>query len=148
MRVLTDNSVAVGWIVGKIQPPQWAATFIVKGTYHLRRNESAAGAEEPELLVGDIHQDDDPARSLRYPSDFAAQKPRADLLLVGAAYPPGGQPVRELLVRFSVGAFSKTLRVVGNRSLLRRFDGRHTVSEPEPFVTIPLVYERAYGGSD
>jgi uncharacterized protein YjbI with pentapeptide repeats len=146
MLIFTDNTVTVGWIVGKIRPPQWAATFIVKGTYRLRPNEPAVPAEEPESLAGDVHWDDDPTRSLYYPSDFAAQKPRADVLLVGAAHAPGGRPVRELPVRLGIGAFSKTLRVVGNRTWKRRFLVGTSVSEPEPFVTAPLAYEHAFGG--
>ena len=146
MRIFTDGTVVVGWIVSKIRPPQWSATFIVKGTYRLRPGLPAAPFDEPDPLSGDTYVDDDPARSLRYPSDFSVHKPRTDVMVVGDAHAPAGAAVPELGVRFALGTFSKTLRVVGDRVWSRAVDGGIRVSNPEPFTTMPLGYERAFGG--
>src|SRR5712671_7403557 len=116
MRIATDETVLVGWTVSKIRPPQYAATFIVKGTYKLRPGQSATQeAVELAPLGGDVHWDDDDAKSLKYASDFAPMKPRADLLLVGSAHAPGGVPAKSFVVRFRVGEFTKAIEVIGNR---------------------------------
>jgi uncharacterized protein YjbI with pentapeptide repeats len=140
-----EPNLSLGWIVSKIQPPQLAATLIVKGAYRLRPGKPATteGAEA-EVLVGDQYWEDDNQKSLRYSSDFAPQKPRADLLVVGKAHAPSGTPVTSLLVRFGVGTFSKTIEVIGNRTWTSRLFGK--MSPPAPFVSMPLTYESAFGG--
>src|SRR5262249_34475172 len=63
------------------------------------------------------------------------------------AVAPGGEPVKELMVALEIGSSRKEIRVVGDRRWERGLVG-FTASEPVPFVTMPLVYERAFGGSD
>lgn len=74
----------------------------------------------------------------------ALEKPKADLLLSGTAYAPGKKAVPSLRVRFSVGRHSRELTVLGDRDwdpVAKR------ASEPKPFVSLPITYERAYGGA-
>jgi uncharacterized protein YjbI with pentapeptide repeats len=146
MRIATDETVLVGWIVNKIRPPQLAATFIVKGTYKLRPGQPATReGVELEPFAGDVHHDEDDAKSLKYASDFAPMKPRADLLLVGSAHAPGGVPVRSVNVRFGLGEFSKSIEVLGNRTWESSFSSK--TSPAELFAALPLVYENAAGGA-
>ncbi|HMY20584.1 MAG TPA: DUF2169 domain-containing protein, partial [Polyangium sp.] len=65
--------------------------------------------EEP--FDDDGFWDDDPQRSLYAPSDLVPVKPRADVLLVGHAFAPGGRPVRSLVARFVVGDVDKRIEV-------------------------------------
>jgi hypothetical protein len=50
-------------------------------------------------------------------------------------------------VRLTVGPVRKTVRVVGDRAWVRGGVG-YVASEPRPFTTMPLVWERAFGGTD
>jgi len=70
-------------------------------------------------------------------------KQTTDVLLIGHAHSPGGVPVTQLDVGLRVGPIAKRLRVTGDRVWLGG-----SPSEPEPFSTMPLVWERAYGGID
>ena len=62
---------------------------------------------------------------------------------------PAGRPVTEMLAALTVAGRRKVVRVVGDRvwrGVIGRSIGRSTA--PEPFVSMPLVYERAFGGRD
>ena len=144
MELINESGLSVVWVVGKIKPPEWSITFIVKGTYKLKRGGIATLTEEQEDPTGDEHQDDDFEKTLNYPSDFAYFKPRADLLLKGTCFPQKGRAVAATQVTFQVGACSKTLAIIGDRtwSLLRG------VSDPAPFSQMPLNYEYAFGGKE
>ena len=72
-----------------------------------------------------------------YASDFADFKLHAEVLLAGTCHAPGGRPVAECPVRFSVGAWSKTLLVVGRRVWTEKVLGP-AISDPQPFTTMPL----------
>lgn len=83
--------------------------------------------------------------SIRRPADVVPYKPGTDVVVVGHAYAPHGRPVTELTVSVTVGSLHKSLAVIGDRSW-RKTDAGLVITEPEPFVRMPLVYERAFGG--
>lgn len=119
-------------------------TVVVKATLDLVPDGVCRLASEQRLLTGDEHHDGDPELSVRYPSDMAVLKPRGECLFVGACHAPGGRPVRTTKVGFRVGPIRKELAVIGDRV----YTGRVTtgISRPEPFVRMPLTWERAFGG--
>ncbi len=144
MRIAFDDHLTLGWLVSKIQPPQLSASFFVKGTFKLIPDGVAVPVEEePEYPLGDVFWDDDPEKSLYYSSDFVPKKPRADLLLVGKCYTPGGRLAPACRPIFQVGSRSKSIGVFGNRywkGLLK------SMSAPEPFTEMDIRYENSYGG--
>ncbi len=145
MRIVTDGHLSVAWRVFKIRPPRLSMTLFVKASYDLVPNGPAA-AGEAQLVSGDLFVDDDPANALKYPSDLAPWKPRADVVLLGSAHAPGGNPVTTLRASMQVGGISKALGIIGDRTWEgRRFLGV-TASEPQPFTTMPLTWDRALGG--
>jgi uncharacterized protein YjbI with pentapeptide repeats len=146
LNISSDKGLALAWLVGKVRPPQHSATFLVKGTFALMNGAAAIAVDEPELVSGDRHEADDPSKRLLYASDFAAFKPRADVLVLGTAYAPGKRPVTYLTVRIKVGPVNKSLAVSGPRAWQRGALGRSSPSEPQPFVSVPITYENAYGG--
>jgi len=80
-----------------------------------------------------------------FPGEGPTPKPRTDFMVLGLARAPGGQAVRSMDVVMQLGAHSRVLRVIGDRTWLDR-DGELVMSAPEPFTEMPLTWDRAFGG--
>lgn len=80
------------------------------------------------------------------PVDEVMPKQRGEVLLAGQAHAPKGKPVTEMRVRLCVAGIDKTLRVIGEREWMYGLLPWYRVTPPQPFVAMPLVYERAFGG--
>lgn len=145
MKVSNPTPLTLGWIVGKVRPPQWSATFILKGQFKLSPN-TLAWSDEPPVLSGDVHVDDDRAKPLLVPSDFAPQKLRADILMNAVAYSPGKQPAGTWPVSLRVGAWSKSLVVYGERTWKRGVLGAAGATSPTLIAEVPIAWDRAFGG--
>lgn len=146
MRLVTESALRAGWFPSMVRS-RHDLTVMVKGTFQLHQGGTAELVEPDEQLFfeGDLRLDPEAPSSLLYEADAAPFKPRADLLLVGNCHAPGGRPTPQCLVKLAVGFHERSLAVVGDRQwkkgLLRQS------SEPQPFVTMPITYERAFGGS-
>ena len=99
--------------------------------------------EQPPVLRAPEYHGEPGKSSIKYEADLVLTKKVTDILVVGHAHAPGGRPVSELDVGFRVGPVQKILKVFGDRQW-----GPLGPSRPEPFVQMPLVYERAFGGVD
>lgn len=90
----------------------------------------------------------EPGRSsLLEDTDFTLPKPAVDFLVRGHACAPRGEPAVKVDVAVRIGDRTKTAIVLGDRTW--RSSVAHLVAtEPSPFVRIPLVYERSFGGTD
>ena len=114
--------------------------LIVKASFKIGQQWVLADKQVPPVEI-DEYWGEPENSSLKYASDYHTGKPTTDILMVGSACPPNGEAVKQLDVSLSVGPVRKTIRVFGHREWL---DGR--VTEPQPFQTMPVVYERAFGG--
>jgi uncharacterized protein YjbI with pentapeptide repeats len=75
------------------------------------------------------------------PLEEGIPRSRAEFLVVGACHQPGGVARPTCPVRVRVGNLEKQVYVIGDRVW------NHGVpSPPQPFTSMPLVWERAYGG--
>ncbi|ALV06986.1 DUF2169 family type VI secretion system accessory protein [Roseateles depolymerans] len=88
--------------------------------------------------------------SPRWESDFGPRKAATDIVLTGHAYAPTGadgqpHPVDQLVAGFSVGPVHRRLRVWGDRHWSSNATNA-SPSRPTPFLRMPLVFERAFGG--
>ncbi len=119
-----------------------AFTVVVKATFELTAGKATLAEVQDFPNHDDNHWDDDARCSVYSPSDLAPFKPRADVLLVGDAYAPGATPARTFVARLMVGNIEKAIEIHGDRF----FDGNDELVEGEPFVRMPLRYERASGG--
>ena len=100
-------------------------------------------AEQVPVIFGDEPFGDPALSSTRYEADIAPVKPGAEVIVNGTAHAPDGRPVREMQVGLRVGnSIRKVLQVVGDRIC-----DSGGYSPPVPFRTMPIVYERAYGGT-
>lgn len=128
--------------------PGHSLTLIVKGTFTLSPGQKVAAADEQLYPTGDEPYPDDTeaAGAPRYESDFAYFKPRADLLLVGKCNAPGGRPAPSCLATFQVGDQPHSIAVFGDRLWKRNAIGFRNPTDPLPFQSMDLRYEKSYGG--
>ncbi len=82
------------------------------------------------------------------PLDYAMPKGRGEVLLAATAYAPSNKPATRMSVRVTVGAIDKQLNILGDREWLYGLVPLHQITEPAPFSSIPIRYDRAYGGPD
>jgi hypothetical protein len=124
------------------------AVVVVKGTFVADAHGEMKLASEPwPLVYADEHYGDPEKTSIRFECDFAPEKPLAEVIVVGKAVATGGAPVKQLSVRLEVEGRAKDAIVFGERRWAREVGGL-LVTEPVPFVEIPLTFERAFGGMD
>jgi uncharacterized protein YjbI with pentapeptide repeats len=77
--------------------------------------------------------------------DLAMPKPRGEILIAGKARAPDGRPVEAMPVDVQVGGFAKRVVAFGDRFWRPTSQGI-VFEAPKPFVEMPLVLERAFGG--
>jgi hypothetical protein len=114
---------------------------VVKATFDLVPRLTLSPKQVP-VTMADEHWGDPTTSSLKYASELHLGKPGTDVVLVGHAWAPQKRPVTESGVMVKVGDFKKTIAVIGDRVWR---GGSPT--PPKPFESIPLVYERSFGGS-
>jgi hypothetical protein len=142
MDVLCLAPFRVGTLPWQPKPGAHALTVVCKATFRLAPGECALAEMQEQLNEADDHWSDDPARSLYAASDLVPRKARADVMLVGHAFAPRGEPVRSLTARLSVGPLDKEIEIFGDRAWTR--DG--ALREGTRLSKMPLRYERAAGG--
>jgi len=120
----------------------------VKATFLIEPDGTTIVADEQAGVVPAPQHSGDPlTSSLIYETDLDYAKPGTDILLHGHAYAPNGAAATQVDVTMKVDRSAKTLRVFGDRVWTRGILGL-AMSDPEPFRKMPLVYERAFGGTD
>ncbi|EYF04387.1 DUF2169 family type VI secretion system accessory protein [Chondromyces apiculatus] len=144
MEVVSSCPLPAASLVWQPRPSAWALTFLCKATFVLQAGEAQLAQDQEPLHADDSYWDDDPTRSLYTPSDLVPHKLRTDVVLVGSAFAPQGQPVRSLMVRLIVGEVDKAMEVLLDRAIAA--DG--TLLEGQRFARMSLAYERAAGGPD
>lgn len=105
-------------------------------------------AEDRKLLAGDVYWDDPQTTTVRYESDFVPYKLGTDVVLDGVVYAPGGAPTRACTVSLQLDQTKRVFAVTGDRFAHYVPGGMPSITEPVPFTTMELRYERAYGGTD
>src|SRR5580692_6662559 len=127
---------AVSTLAWEPAPGRHSVSVCVKATFMLAPGAATiAPLQEPvgaELREG----------GLAAAADLVPFKPRAEVLLVGHAYAPGGAPIDALIARARVGPFRKALSITGDRTWVPSFEGLRA-GVPVPFRRMPLRYDRA-----
>ncbi len=144
MDVIRATPFEYGTVVWPLRPEAPLMLVVVKATFDLRDRGAASIRAAQETCTGPAFDEDDPDRSLRYPGDFDPLKPRGECFLIGSCHPPGGE-ARASEVTFGVGSVKKTVAVFGDRHWKPGLLGSG-FSAPEPFTSMPLSWERAFGG--
>src|SRR4051812_15660844 len=102
MDVLSVSPMRAASVAWQPTPGTWLLTVVCKATYRILPVTSELAPEQEDPNEAENHWNDDDARSVYSPSDLSPFKPRAEVLLVGAAFAPRGQPVSSLLARLIV----------------------------------------------
>ena len=147
MEIINKTGFKFAPLIGRIDFPRHSMTFIIKGTFDLKPDQTATLSEEQLSPTGcELYDEDDEGDgSCRYDSDFAFFKPNTDLLLVGNCHIPDGKLATSCRVSFQVGKHKKSLAVIGNRYWQGLLTTR---TDPEPFSVMPIKYENSFGGRD
>jgi hypothetical protein len=142
---------AVQQIVLPGQTPQGEHILgvLVKRTYDIVSGGICSRAvADKKLISGDVPYDDPMNSTVKFESDFVPFKLATDVVLMGKAYAPSGLSATSLTVSLGIGQYRKDLLVIGDR-VVRYNDKRDPIfTGPQPFETMELRYERAYGGVD
>jgi hypothetical protein len=120
---------------------------VVRATFVLGAKRTLERAPKPTPLVwADEYRGDPGKSSVAAATDFTLAKPRADVIVMGSARAPGGRPVTSMTVAVRVGSASARLEVTGDRVWKKGVFGV-APGKPERFAEMPLIWERAYGGT-
>lgn len=122
---------------------------VVRATFSIASDgpdaQVAVASEQHDVCLSPQYFGEPGRTSLRYDLDVVRTKPGTDVVLHAHAHAPGGQPARTVDVGVAVGPMVKRLRVVGDR-VWRKGWRAVSPSDPEPFVSLPIRYEQAWGG--
>lgn len=104
-------------------------------------------AEQPPPHFDDVYWAEPGTSALRYEGQSAYTRLGTDVYLNGSAHAPGGVAVTHMKVELAVGPCRAVAEVVGDRVWVNTA-GTLGASPPAPFVTMPLVWTRAFGGGE
>jgi hypothetical protein len=136
-----------GWVLDVDAAKHWVV--VVKATFDIRPDGSLVLADDPAPpLHVPLYFGEDGSSSLRYEADVTGPKVATDVLVNGSAHAPAGKPTTRVNVALQLGKRRKIIEVQGDREHVRDVYGQVVPSPPMPFVTMPIVYERAFGGFD
>lgn len=133
------------WVRDENGAENWLV--VVKATFTIRSNHLIEIAKnQSDICHTPLYSGRPGFSSLLYDSDLAFQKSTTDVLVRGHAYTSAASVQRRTTVSLQVGPIRKTLHISGDRHWERGLMGIKP-SQPLEFSRLPLVYERAFGGS-
>ncbi|WP_281557387.1 DUF2169 domain-containing protein [Thalassomonas sp. RHCl1] len=116
------------------------AVLCIKASFNLLP-EVILAPEQLPVILSDEFSGDPQTSSLLYASECLLAKPGQDIVVNGSAWSPTGKAEPEFDCGISIGKFSKNIRVFGDRHW-----HKGNISTPVPVLSVPLIYENAYGG--
>jgi hypothetical protein len=147
------RSDALGEVVVGVPEGRRLIGLVLKRTYVFRDGGGCCAAEEdrqePISSEEVPYEEVEPPHvsPIRLENDLFAFRRKTDLVVQANAYTYfGGVSMTHVVVR--AGTFERSIRVYGDRPLIRGVDGKPRFGPAEPFDAMPLRYDRAYGGVD
>jgi hypothetical protein len=119
--------------------------IVVKATYDIESEVRISDNQQP-IIMEDTYWGKPGESSLKYPAELHPEKPGTDVILIAEACAPEGRIVTEMFAGISAAGRKRIMKVSGDRYWKK---GMLTMkpSEPEPFKRMPIIYEKAYGGT-
>ncbi len=118
---------------------------LLKRTYGFGDNGVLRDADTQAPLVVTPEPDSENSQLLAADTDLYPYKLATDVVVKGHAY---GRSRKQFEVSVRLGAAEKRVRITGDRRCTLGSNGRLIFSDPAPVETMPLRYDRAYGGWD
>jgi hypothetical protein len=125
---------------------QETVLIVAAATFDQRTKRLQLADEQCPVRLADEYYGDPAFSSVRYEADIAFEKPLTDLLINGHAYAPGGRAAKTVDVSVLAAEIRKELLVSGDR-FLRSGPLGLLPSSPAPFTKMPVIFERAFGGT-
>ena len=121
---------------------------VVKGTFDIPSDGAVVRAEvqEPVALTA-VYTGRPGASHMLRDTELVPAHPGTDVIINAVARAPGGRPLRRFQIGVEVGSLAKALVVTGKRCWERSLLGLRATA-PEPFTTLPVRWEYAFGGTD
>jgi hypothetical protein len=152
MELINATRMLAGYNMGLEPSGRELLVVVIKGTFRFPQpgephTHIALHEKQLPLVMADTFTGEPGLSAPVYEVDFAPRKPQCDILLLGNAHAPNGQPASRVDVSLRVGPWQKRFTAVGPRqwacsALTLR------ASAPQPFVTQALSYDVAFGGTD
>ena len=114
---------------------------VIKATYDFFQEGTQLAAVQVPIVHADEYLGDELTTSMRVASDLLPKRPTTGVTLFGEAVSSKG-PVRSMQVGVRIGDLTCSALVMGDRL------GFGQVNNPQPFETMPLIWENSYGGFD
>lgn len=117
------------------------------GMIHAKATFELVSPNRTELVTQDpfpLLLADEPTPLGVLPRDIVARTERKlEVMVLGMARARGGAPTSRARVGLRIGALERSLNVYGDRTWV----GQDRASDPLPFESMPLTYDRAFGGT-
>ena len=151
MNLLNATAMPAAWTMGVDPSGREHVVVVAKGTFLIPDDGGPATLapkdQQAPLVMADTFTGE-PGRSAPvHEAEFAWAKPRCDVLVNGTAHAPEGRPAERVRVGVKLGRWRKVFDVVGDRVWIQR-GATPSPSAPRPFATMPVTYDRAFGGVD
>ena len=147
--VATDRGEEHILLPGQNPDGEYILSLLLKRSYTIIPDGTCLRADtDMPIYSGDVYYDGPMNSSIQYESDFVPYKPATDVVFNGSAHAPDALPVECLITSLTIGNYRKDIYITGNRTCRYRPFMNPVLSSPEPFITMPILYENAYGGVD
>lgn len=122
------------------------AYALIKCAYHINNAKGRLEAMPAVALENDIRAE---SLSPRLPphTDYWPSRKHTDVAVVGSAFAPAGRPVEQMQAGLEIAGRSKQILVIGDRFVEWSRSGQPRLGAAQPFTTMPMTIERAYGGA-
>ena len=134
---------------GQTPQGEYILSVLLKRTYDVVPGRPCVRSEaDRPVIPGDVPWGNPLNSAVQFESDFIPYKLATDVVVNGKAYAPNGKPTTACTVSIDVADHRKEVRVIGDRKVFFDKNAPPAFSDPVPFTTMELRYERAYGGID
>jgi hypothetical protein len=151
LNLLNATDMPAAWTMATDPTAREHVVVVVKGTFAIPGDggpvERVSVQDQVPLVMADTFTGAPGFSAPVHEADFCLRKRRCDVLVNGTAQAPEGQPVERVRIGVKIGAWQKAFDVVGDRVWEQRA-GQPWPSPGNSFTTLPITYDRAYGGVD